>query len=130
MRNRIVKELGAPGSPWDSAEELADQLKNRILNLRNAIAARRFKFPQYMVVDMQSVIPDDNRKLFFLPREGRLVLVPEVKKTILFKTIHAPDFSKAEDAPERQWLVAGFLAVLLLSAISSSKIRNQIMKEG
>lgn len=129
MRDRIVKELGTAESSWDSAEELAGQLKKRILNLRDSIEARQFKFPKYIMVDIPSVIPDDNRQVFFLPRAGRLVLVPQVEKIVVFKPKQVPDFSKAQDAPERQWISAGFLAVQLLNPIPSKRIRDQIMKE-
>jgi hypothetical protein len=95
---------------FDKVDELAPQMKTRILNLKRSVA-RYCKLPKFIIVG-PSIAPDDERWLYFLPKEERLVLAPVVeKKNRIFRTTkQIPDFSKCEDAPDGSWAVAVFLA--------------------
>lgn len=99
----------------------AQQLKTRVLNLRDSVA-NYFRLPKSMgnfSLNVNTIKgKKDNREVYFLTEEGRLVLVPMVeKKTFFGKTKHVPDFTQAEEAPNKQWLRTGLLAMGLLGPI-------------
>ncbi|PIT88742.1 MAG: hypothetical protein COU29_00635 [Candidatus Magasanikbacteria bacterium CG10_big_fil_rev_8_21_14_0_10_36_32] len=129
MKNDVNKTLDAfPEKLNQVKEKNAEHIKQRIINLTNFLLEDFKKdLPKSISIGHHEYDENHNKiaSYFYMPHEKKLIKAP-YKKGFLSDG-SKPDFSKAEDAPEEEWLHVGLLGDMLLN-IFPDDIRNSIKK--
>lgn len=115
-RGDIHKTLDAFPEKLNRAKEKnVGHIRQRIANLTNFLLENFTKDLPESIDIMHTEYDEDHQKIaeyFYMPHEKKLIRVPYKKASLSGKL--KLNFSKAEDAPEEEWLNVGLLGDMLL----------------